>query len=80
MPRLTKEERAELEARLADDDADDDESDEVTVSRPDGSSFTGTFRRALQLGLVSLPKPDDDKGKGKPRVSVLTPRTRNTGS
>jgi hypothetical protein len=79
MARLTKEERAELEARLADDDADD-ESDEVTVARPDGSSFTGTFRRALQLGLVSLPKADDDKGKGKPRVSVLTPRTRNTGS
>jgi hypothetical protein len=79
MPRLTKEERAELEARLADDDADDDESDEVTVSRPDGSSFTGTFRRALQLGLVSLPKTDD-KADPKKRVSVLTPRTRNTGS
>jgi hypothetical protein len=80
MPRLTKEERAELEARLAEDDADDDESDEVTVARPDGSSFTGTFRRALQLGLVSLPKADDDKSKGKPRVSVLTPRSRGTGS
>jgi hypothetical protein len=79
MPRLTKEERAELEARLADDDADDDESDEVTVSRPDGSSFTGTFRRALQLGLVALPKADD-KADPKKRVSVLTPRTRNTGS
>jgi hypothetical protein len=79
MPRLTKEERAELEAQLAADDADDDDSDEVTIGKADGSSFTGTFRRALQLGLVSLPKADDGKDK-KPRVSVLTPRTRNTGS
>jgi hypothetical protein len=79
MARLTKEERAELEARLADDDADDDESDEVTVARPDGSSFTGTFRRALQLGLVSLPDAKADPKDKKPRVSVLTPRNR-TGS
>jgi hypothetical protein len=78
MPRLTKEERAELEARLADDDADDDESDSVTVTKPDGSSFTGTFRRALELGLVTRPDPKADP-KAK-RVSVLTPRTRNTGS
>ena len=55
MARLTKEERAELEARLAEDE-EDDESDEVTVKKPDGSSFTGTFRRALQLGLVSRPE------------------------
>jgi hypothetical protein len=50
------ERRAELEAELAALD-DDDESDTVTVSRADGSSFTGTFRRALQLGLVSKPEP-----------------------
>ena len=63
MARLTKEERAELEARLAEDD-EDDESDEVTVKRADGSSFTGTFRRALQLGLVARPEPKDPpKGK-----------------
>lgn len=56
------ERRAELEAELAALD-DDDESDEVTVKRPDGSSFTGTFRRALQLGLVAKtePKPAKDK-------------------
>jgi hypothetical protein len=77
MPRLTKEERAELEARLADDDADDDESDEVTVPMGAGT-FTGTFRRARQLGLVSLPEPKADP-KAK-RVSVLTPRSRGTGS
>lgn len=65
MARLTKEERAELEARLAEDD-EDDESDEVTVKRADGSSFTGTFRRALQLGLVSRPeaKPAKDAKDG----------------
>ena len=73
MPKLTAEERAELEARLA-EDSDDDESDEVTIGRPDGTSFTGTFKRALQLGLVKLPdaKPDP---KAKPRnVSVFTQR------
>ena len=66
MAKLTKEERAELEARLAEDD-DDDESDEVTVSKPDGSSFTGTFRRALQLGLITKPepKPEPKDGKGE---------------
>jgi hypothetical protein len=57
------ERRAELEAELASLD-DDDESDQVTVGRPDGSSFTGTFRRALQLGLVTKPEPKPEpKGK-----------------
>jgi hypothetical protein len=70
MPKLTAEERAELERQLADDDADD-ESDEVTVTKPDGSSFTGTFKRALQLGLVSVPekKPAGKDGKPAPRSS-----------
>lgn len=67
MARLTKEERAELEARLAEDDEDDGD-DEVTISRGDGTSFTGKFRRALQLGYVTLPaaKTDakNDKGDG----------------
>jgi hypothetical protein len=60
------ERRAELEAELASLD-DDDESDEVTVKRPDGSSFTGTFKRALQLGLLAKPEPKapkEDKGEG----------------
>lgn len=67
MARLTAEERAELEARLAADD-EDDESDEVTVKRADGSSFTGTFKRALQLGLVAKPEPKTpakDKSDGE---------------
>lgn len=77
MARLTKEERAELEARLAEDD-EDDESDEVTVAKADGSSFTGSFRRALQLGLVAKPEPKADP-KAKPaRVSVLSPRRSGT--
>jgi hypothetical protein len=50
------ERRAELEAELASLD-DDDESDEVTIKRPDGFSFTGTFKRALQLGFVDRPEP-----------------------
>lgn len=65
MARLTKEERAELEARLAEDD-DDDESDEVTIKRPDGFSFTGTFKRALQLGFVDKPEAKSaPKGKSE---------------
>jgi hypothetical protein len=76
MPKLTPEQRAELEAQLADDDADD-ESDEVTIGRADGTSFTGSFRRALQLGYVSLPAPPKDKTpkKDEPRnVSVFGQR------
>lgn len=79
MARLTKEERAELEARLAEDD-EDDESDEVTVAKADGSSFTGSFRRALQLGLVTKPEPKTDPKAKPPRVSVLSPRRTGSGS
>jgi hypothetical protein len=65
MPKLTPDERAALEAQLAEDDADDD-TDEVTIGRPDGTTFTGTFRRALQLGFVSLPaKPDPKKAPAR---------------
>jgi hypothetical protein len=62
MARLSKEEREELEARLAADDEDDGD-DEVTISRGDGTSFTGKFRRALQLGYVSLPAAPAAKGR-----------------
>lgn len=68
------ERRAELEAELASLD-DDDESDEVTVKRPDGSSFTGTFKRALQLGLLAKPEPKTpaaDKGDGGGEVKRFT--------
>ena len=62
--RLTPEERAELEARLAEDD--DDEDDEVTITSKDGSSFTGSFRRARQLGFVKVPEPP--KAKTDPKA------------
>jgi hypothetical protein len=75
MPKLTPDERAALEAQLAEDDADDD-TDEVTIGRPDGTTFTGSFRRALQLGFVTLPKADSKTpAKGQPRnVSVFGQR------
>jgi hypothetical protein len=77
LPKLTAEQRAELQAQLDADD-DDDESDEVTVSRADGTSFTGSFKRALQLGYVTLPEPPKGKagaGKDEPRnVSVFGAR------
>ena len=72
MPKLTPEERAQLEAQLAEDD-DDDESDEVTIGRPDGSTFTGTFKRALQLGFVTVP----EKMPEKKTPAKKTPATRN---
>ena len=79
MARLTAEQRAELEAQLAEDDADADD-DQVTVTSADGFSFTGTFKRALQLGFVSLPeKPKPGTKGGTARnVSVFGPR--KTGS
>ena len=80
MPKLTAEERAELEAKLAEDD-EDDESDEVTVSKADGSSFTGTFRRALQLGLVTVPEAKKDpKGKPPARTSPTFMQRRGQAS
>ncbi len=75
MPKLTPEERAQLEAQLAEDD-DDDESDEVTIGRPDGSTFTGTFKRALQLGFVTVPekKTPAKKAPAARNVSVFGQR------
>ena len=66
MPKLTPEERAALEAQLAEDDEDDD-TDSVTIGKSDGSTFTGTFKRALQLGLVTLPAKPDPKAAAKTR-------------
>jgi hypothetical protein len=74
VPRLTAEQRAELEAQLAEDDADADD-DQVTVTNADGFTFTGTFRRALQLGLVKLPEATPDpKAKPARNVSVFAQR------
>ena len=73
MPKLTPEQRAELEAQLAEDD--DDEDDEVTVTNKDGSSFTGSFRRAKQLGFVKVPEP---KTPAAPKGSTPPARTSPT--
>ena len=70
MPKLSKEERAELEARLAEDDADDDD-DEVEVGFADGSYVRGRYRRvseaAAARGFKLRPDPpaDDDGKTGK---------------
>ena len=67
MARLTKEQRAELEAQLAADDDDDD--DEVELGFADGSHFRGKFSRARQVaaarGFKLDPDPPIDKGDDK---------------
>lgn len=64
MARLSKEERAELEAKLAADD-EDDEDDEVEVGFGDGSYVKGKFRRvseaAAARGFKLKPDPVPDK-------------------
>jgi hypothetical protein len=68
MPKLSKEERAELEARLKADDDDDDDADEVTISHGD-KSVTGSYRRVkgiasawgLKLEADPPPKHDDEE-------------------
>ena len=64
MARLSKEERAELEARLAEDDQDDDD-DEVEVGFGDGSYVKGKFRRvqdaAAARGFKLRPDPSPEK-------------------
>jgi hypothetical protein len=78
MARLTKDERAELEARLAEDD-DDDGDDDVTISRADGTSFTGKFRRALQLGYVTLPAAPKGKTEAESAEAKRFTTGRRTG-
>ena len=73
MPKMSREERAELEARLAEDDADDDDSDEVEVGFADGSYVRGAYRRvseaAAARGLKLRPDPEpEDDGKAKPKT------------
>lgn len=79
MAKLTKEERAELEAKLADDDAEDDDDDEVEVGFGDGSYVKGKFRRvseaAAARGFKLKPDPAQaDDGKGKPKSNVTAGR------
>lgn len=62
MAKMSKEERAELEARLAADD-DDDEDDEVEVGFSDGSYVRGRYSRvskaASARGVKLEPDPVD---------------------
>lgn len=65
MGKLTKAERAELEARLRADD-DDDESDEVQVGFADGSHFRGSWKRAKGVAAargVKLERDPEDDGQ-----------------
>ena len=71
MAKLTPEERAELEARLAEDDQDD-QDDEVEIGRGDGSYFRGKYSRALKLGYVTEPaRKDDEGGKDKDKSGTV---------
>jgi hypothetical protein len=85
MAKLSAEERAELEARLAADD-DDDDDDEMEVGFADGSYVRGRARRvheaAAARGLKLRPDPpaDPKDKKTQPRVSVLSPRRTSSGS
>ena len=88
MARLTKEERAALEAQLAEDDAADDDNDEVEIGSKDGGYFRGSWRRAQGVAAAWGIKLEADKPKDPPkdgdkkpaRVSVLSPRRTGTGS
>lgn len=72
MPRMSKEERAELEAKLREDDEADDDDDEVEVGFGDGSYVKGRFRRvqdaaaARGFKLKPDPVPEGD-GKTSPK-------------
>jgi hypothetical protein len=63
MPKLTPEERAELEARLAQDDDDDD--DEVEIGYPDGSYTRGKYRRVAGIARARGYKIDPDPEPGE---------------
>lgn len=68
MGKLSKEERAELEARLAEDDADDDD-DEYELGFSDGSYVRGRHSRVRKIaaarGVKLDPDPPAGDGDGK---------------
>jgi len=72
MPRLTKEERAELEARLAADDDDDDE--EYEIGFPDGGYVRGRHSRIAKIaaarGIKLEPDPEPEEGDDKAKGNV----------
>lgn len=82
MPRLTKEERAELEAKLAADDDDDD--DEVELGFADGSHFRGKMSRARQVAKargykLEADPPDDSQDDAKDTSKAKDTGTRFAG-
>ena len=68
MAKLTKEERAALEAQLAEDDTADDDDDDIEVGFADGSYVKGKYRRVSEAAaargvkLRADPPADDPKG------------------
>jgi len=76
MAKLSPEERADLEARLAADDTDDDDGDESELT-VNGVTFRGTMRRirdfAAANGVKLIPDPPAPaaaKGKGTGKDSA----------
>lgn len=75
MARMSPEERKRMEDALAEDDAQDDEDDEVSLTFPDGHSFTGSYRRAKAVAeargfkLSPDPKPEGDGKTGSSGAS-----------
>jgi len=76
VPRLSKEERAELEKRLKDDD---EQADAYEVEIGQGENYArlpygkakAWLQKSFGIDLDDLPKPDDgkdDKGKGDGNV------------
>lgn len=67
MAKLTKEERAELEAKLAADDDDDADGDEIEVGFSDGSYVRGRYSRVSEAAAARgmKLKPDAADGDGK---------------
>lgn len=63
MPKMTREERAELERRLADDDADDG-NDEVEVGFSDGSYVRGAYHRVKRAAHARGVKLEADEHDG----------------
>lgn len=73
MSRLSKEERAELEQRLRDDDAEGDDDYEVEIGTGDNytrvpySKAKSWLQKTFGIDLDEQPQDDtpEDKGKGK---------------
>ena len=76
MAKLTKEQRAELEARLAEDDSADDD-DEYELGFADGSYVRGRHSRISKIAAARGIKLEADEpaegDDGKPKPSNVRP-------